>query len=40
MLRLCRLPRDRGEVAQSAGRFGCDAEALTVLAGMGRVRRG
>jgi hypothetical protein len=35
MLRLCRLPRDAGEVAQVAGRFGCDAEALAELAGVG-----
>jgi hypothetical protein len=28
LLRLCRLPRDAGEVAQIAGRFACDAGAL------------
>jgi hypothetical protein len=34
MLRLCRLPRDAGEVAQIAARFGCDAGALADLAGV------
>jgi hypothetical protein len=35
MLRLCRLPRDAGEVAQTAGRFGCEPEALAEVAGVG-----
>jgi hypothetical protein len=34
MLRLCRLPRDAGEVAQIAARFGCDPQALAELAGV------
>jgi hypothetical protein len=34
-LRLCRLPRDAGEAAQIAGRFGCDAEPLAEVAGIG-----
>jgi hypothetical protein len=34
-LRLCRLPQDAGEVAQIAGRFGCNADALAELAGVG-----
>jgi hypothetical protein len=35
MLRLCRLPKDRGEVELIAARFGCDPQALAELAGVG-----
>jgi hypothetical protein len=35
-LRLCRMPRDAGAVAQIAGRFACDPQALAELAGVGR----
>jgi hypothetical protein len=35
MLRLCRLPRDAGEVGQIAARCGCDPQALAELAEVG-----
>jgi hypothetical protein len=35
MLLLCRMPRDAGEVAQIACRFGCDPRALAEVAGVG-----